>query len=270
MASEIVRTEDGTHVIDGADDVGLTQRQITALENLYALGAGPRASLDDKFDSNPQIRALQMVYEGKLGGPGRGQGRPSRDQRISVTLTEYVRTTLAPKVKTALDRALRQDAGERINLDAIKLIVEMEHKEAKLQLSEDAADIDNLSKEELLATLFDLVNDAQTSGVIEATFTEGTAGASGTAVEVPSAKDLAAINRAKATRRRAAKKRRAAKQPDAVAGAGEHNGDSPHSSANGVDTGSAEQDRRGATARDREAHPNPVAQAALRRAANRR
>src|SRR3954462_8632938 len=169
MAADLVPVEPPE-----GEDVGLSARQISALEQLHALGAGPKLPTDEKYDSNPQIRALQMVYEGRLGGPGRGQGRPGRDERISVQLTQYVRSNLGKKVTKALERALATDAGERINLDAIKLIVEMEHKEAKLQLSEDRADLDSLSKEELIATLFDLVNDAQTGQVIEATFSEVT------------------------------------------------------------------------------------------------
>jgi hypothetical protein len=161
MAADLVPVEPP----DG-EDIGLSPRQISALEQLHALGAGPKLPSDEKYHSNPQIRALQMVYEGRLGGPGRGQGRPGREERISVQLTQYVRSNLGKKVTKALERALATDAGERINLDAIKLIVDMEHKEAKLQLSEDAADLDNLSKEELVAALYDLVNDAQTGQVI--------------------------------------------------------------------------------------------------------
>src|SRR3954454_5826718 len=169
MAADLVPVEPP----DG-EDIGLSPRQISALEQLHALGAGPKLPSDEKYHSNPQIRALQMVYEGRLGGPGRGQGRPGREERISVQLTQYVRSNLGKKVTKALERALATDAGERVNLDAIKLITEIEHKEAKLQLSEDAADLDNLSKEELVATLYDLVNDAQTGQVIEATFSEVT------------------------------------------------------------------------------------------------
>src|SRR3954447_1031094 len=198
MAADLVPVEPPE-----GEDVGLSARQISALEQLHALGAGPKLPTDEKYDSNPQIRALQMVYEGRLGGPGRGQGRPGRDERISVQLTQYVRSNLGKKVTSALERALKTDAGERINLDAIKLIVDMEHKEAKLQLSEDAADLDNLSKEELVAALYDLVNDAQTGQVITATFTE-----------VPTPEQTVAANdsrerKAEARRRNASRKRNA-------------------------------------------------------------
>jgi hypothetical protein len=110
MAADLVPVEPP----DG-EDVGLSPRQISALEQLSALGAGPKLPTDEKYHSNPQIRALQMVYEGKLGGPGRGQGRPGREERISVQLQSYVRQNLGKKVTRALERALNQSAGERIN-----------------------------------------------------------------------------------------------------------------------------------------------------------
>jgi hypothetical protein len=248
-------------------DIGLSQRQISALEQLHALGAGPKLPTDEKYHPNPQIRALQMVFEGKLGGPGRGQGRPGRDERISVQLTQYVRSNLGKKVTKALERALASDAGERINLDAIKLIVDMEHKEAKLQLSEDAADLDGLSKEELIATLYDLVNDAQTGQVITATFTEVPTPEEAVA-EIDSRERAAEDKRRNATRKRNAAKR-AAKRRAPAATAGERNGDSPSPSANGTDTASAGTTGRGRPAPDRQASGNPVTQAALRRAAKR-
>jgi hypothetical protein len=243
---------------DGVD-ISLSARQISALEQLHALDAGPRLPTDEKYHSNPQIRALQMVYEGKLGGPGRGQGRPTRDQRMSVTLTEYVRENLGKKVTKALERALATDAGERINLDAIKMIVEMEHKEAKLQLSEDRADLDSLSKEELIATLFDLVNDAQTGQVIEATFSEVT----------PPEAVVAEIDRRAVAKQARQRNRTIRKRRSSTAKGGKRNGGSPRTGENGVDTGGAGTNGRGLAAPDRTTHPNPVTQAALRRAANR-
>jgi hypothetical protein len=263
MAADVVPYENP----DG-EDIGLSQRQISALEQLHALGAGPKLPTDEKYHSNPQIRALQMVYEGRLGGPGRGQGRPGRDERISVQLTQYVRSNLGKKVTKALERALQSDAGERINLDAIKLIVDMEHKEAKLQLSEEAADLDNLSKEELIAALYDLVNDAQTGQVITATFTP---------LPTPEETVAASVDReakAEDRRRNATRKRnkRAAKRRPSTSPAASRkpNGDSPSPPSNGTVAPSAGANGRGDTAPDRPAHPNPVKEAALRRAANRR
>src|SRR3954471_22260806 len=211
MAADLVPVEPPE-----GEDVGLSARQISALEQLNALGAGPKLPTDEKYDSNPQIRALQMVYEGRLGGPGRGQGRPGRERRISVQLTEYVRENLGKKVTKALERALATDAGERVNLDAIKLITEIEHKEAKLQLSEDAAALDNLSKEELVATLYDLVNDAQTGQVTTATFTDIPAPEAVVAA-IDSRERKAEVRRRSASRKRNDKRKRAASTPAAKA-----------------------------------------------------
>src|SRR3954454_2612894 len=229
MAADLVPVEPP----DG-EDIGLSPRQISALEQLHALGAGPKLPSDEKYHSNPQIRALQMVYEGRLGGPGRGQGRSVREERISVQLTNYVRSNLGRKVTKALERALASDAGERINLDAIKLIVDMEHKEAKLQLTEDAADLDNLNKEELVAALYDLVNDAQTGQVIEATFTQ---------VPTPQQTVAAVVDREVKTEKRrsnATRKRNAAAKRKRAAGAsaakaGQRNGDPSSPAVNGTD-----------------------------------
>jgi hypothetical protein len=265
MAADVVPYEQP----DG-EDIGLTARQVSALEQLHALGAGPKLPTDEKYHSNPQIRALQMVYEGRLGGPGRGQGRPSREQRISVRLTDYVRQNLGKKVTKALERALATDAGERINLDAIKLIVEMEHKEAKLQLSEDAADLDSQTKEELLATLYQLVNDPQTGQVITATFTEVTTPeqAVAEADERSVEKEARHTARVKRQRRRESRARTAARA--SAAASSQPDGDPPRSSANGVDNAGAGAAGRGDAAPDRPASANPVTQAALRRAADRR
>jgi hypothetical protein len=250
------------------EDVGLSSRQISALEQLHALGAGPKLPTDEKYHSNPQIRALQMVYEGKIGGPGRGQGRPNRDARISVQLQNYVRSNLGKKVTRALERALNEDAGERINLDAIKLIVDMEHKEAKLQLSEDAADLDSQSKEELLATLYELVNDPQTGQVITATFTPLPSPEEAVA-EIDRKERAAEDRRRNATRKRNVK--RAAKPASTPAATSSETDRDPSGvTANGTHTPSAGATGRGDAASDREARPNPVTQAALRRAANRR
>jgi hypothetical protein len=260
MAAELVPADP-----ERSGSIGLTSTQVNALEQLHRLGAQPRANPDDKYDSNPQIRALQMVFEGRFGGGPRTTR--SRQQRISVGLTEYVRGHLGKKVQKALDRALKADAGERINLDAIKLIVEMEHKEAKLQLSEDQADIDNQTKEELLATLFELVQDAQTASVINATFSDIT--------PQPSEENLLALSQevkrreqSDAARARAARSRARARA--SAAESGERNGDSSDASANGSDTGRTRQHGRRVPASDRPARPDPIPEAALRRAADRR
>lgn len=249
------------------ESVGLTSTQVNALEQLYRLGGSPRANPDDKYDSNPQIRALQMVYEGKFGGGPRNTR--SREQRISVGLTEYVRKDLSPKVKKALERALRVDAGERINLDAIKLIVDMEHKEAKLQLSEDQADIEHQTKEELLATLFELVQDAQTSSVINATFTDITPPKQPTEARLLEI-DREAKHKQEVEANRIRRVRSRAQARTSAAASRERDGDPSDAPSNGADIGRARQHRRGVAEGDRPARPSPLSEATLRRAADRR
>jgi hypothetical protein len=212
-----------------------------------------------------------MVYEGKIGGPGRGQGRPNRDARISVQLQNYVRQNLGKKVTRALERALNEDAGERINLDAIKLIVDMEHKEAKLQLSEDAADLDSQSKEELLATLYELVNDPQTGQVITATFTPIPTPEQ-TVAEIDYKERVTEERKRRAVTKRNQRDKKRAQRATAASIATSSKPDRGSSSPaeNGTDNGSAREFGRGDASPDHEARPNPVTQAALRRAADRR
>jgi hypothetical protein len=149
------------------DDLGLTARQINALERLSELNAEPAVPNPDKpgkmiYSPNPQIRALQLVFEGRFGGAGRGQGRPKPTQpRAAEVLADEIRK--APhvrKMQKALDRALRKDAGARTNLDAIKLSMEIEREERKLQLNEDKhAENYTGSKDDLVVELITALAD---------------------------------------------------------------------------------------------------------------
>lgn len=158
---------------DDNDDVGLSARQIAALERLTTLGANPRENEDAPYDSNAQIRALQLVFEGKFGGAGRGQGRPKSDRRAAEILAEEIRK--APRVQKmnrALDRALSKKAGVRANLDAIKLSVEMENKERSLQIKEEEHEDNAGTKEDLIAALIKAVGEPATAAAIESEFEE--------------------------------------------------------------------------------------------------
>lgn len=268
MAADLVPQDS-----DNVESVGLSQAQVTALERLHEIGAAPREP-DEKYDPDPQIRALQLVAEGKLGGSRKGAR--AREQRLSVGLTEHVRQNLTPKVKRALERALQSDAGERINLDAIKLIVDIENKEAKLQITEDQADIDSQTKEQLLATLFELVSDAQTGGVINATFTDvPTASPSeNRLLEIDRqardqrTKDLQRErNKTRSNKRRA--DREAERERKAAASAtpsGRRHRGTPSSVVDGLDLGSPRPNGREQPKGDRPANRRPISKAALRRA----
>lgn len=155
------------------DDLGLTAKQLSALERLAELGAAPAEPHPDKpgkmlYSSNPQIRALQLVFEGRFGGAGRGQGRPKPAKRAAEVLAEEIRK--APHVKKmykALERGLRKDAGPRVNLDAIKLSVEIERGERALQIKEEEHE-DNLgTKEELIAELIEALTEPEAIAALQ-------------------------------------------------------------------------------------------------------
>lgn len=279
MAAELALTGSD----DDGEDAGLSERQVNALEKLFELGGQPRQTATEKYDSDPQRRALQMVFEGKLGGArNRAQATLTREKRVSVTMTEFIRTKLAPKLKTALERAL-DDESSRINLDAVRLAVDIEHKEAKLQLTEDQADVDSMTKGELVATIIALAQDAETGQTLEAVFEatptpktdEAIAEAAKRAAD--RSKKSRAKSRSKSRRsgtgvRSAKSDSRAVKQGKSapVAGSGKRNGDSPHAVEDRPDARSAGEDGRRAASGDHKKNPNPFTEAALRRAADRR
>jgi len=225
------------------EDSGLNDRQVAALGRLHRLGSRPRVE-GDPYDSDPQIRALQLVYEGKMGGRGLGQGRPrtgvsteiERRGRAAEVIAAEIRERFTGRMIRALDRALKKDAGTRANLDAVKLALDIENREAALQLKEYEADFDTKTKEELIAALFELVAEPQTAAAIE-----------GTAWDITDAEVI---------------------EDNGSSLAGEHRGNGNTSSvgSNGDHTGSARTLRGKRLARHREQSVNPFTQAALRRA----
>jgi hypothetical protein len=169
-------TTDVAVLDDESSDSGLEESQVKALDRLAQLGAQPRSSPDAPWDSNPQIRMYQMMYEGLVGGKAAKSSKSKRNQhtRAAANVAEHVRTKLQKKMTDALSRALDEEAGPRVNLDAIKLALEIEHKEDELVLKEEAHDneLDNAPKDELLAELIKLVTEPATSSIIEASFEE--------------------------------------------------------------------------------------------------
>lgn len=165
MASKEIAKKNGDN-----DDAALRDRQIAALERLHDLGAAPRVD-DQPYSGDSQIRALQLVYEGRFGGPGRNQGRPRQrgEPRAAEVIAEEIRHRFTGRMTRALERALRREAGVRANLDAVKLALEIENREATLQLREAEADLESATKDELLVTLFELIGQPQTTAAIEGT-----------------------------------------------------------------------------------------------------
>jgi len=221
------------------EDVGLNERQLNALGRLHRLGSRPRQE-GDPYDSDPQIRALQLVYEGRMGGPGLKQGRPrtgvNREERAAQVIAKEIRERFTGRMIRALDRALRKDAGTRSNLDAVKLALEIENREAALQLRESEADFDTKTKEELLATIFELVAEPQVAAAIE-----------GSAIDITDAEVVGSSSASENGR----------------------NGDTPSVGTNGSDPGDAGPTRSERLARHRATSDNPFTQAAIRRAKQR-
>jgi hypothetical protein len=236
----------GSEDIVRFEDSGLNERQVNALGRLHRLGAKPRQE-GDPYDSDPQIRALQLIAEGRMAGPGLKQGRPrtgvstteERQQRAAETIAKEIRERFTGRMIRAIDRALRRDAGTKANLDAVKLALDIENREAALQLKENEADFDTKTKEELLATLFELVAEPQTAAAIE-----------GTAFDITDAEviDL---------------------EDPSAAGENGNNGNSASTSVNGSDPGDAGPARSERLAANRAASANPFTKVALRRAEQR-
>lgn len=144
----------------------LSERQLDALRKLEALGAAPRTDPTERYDSDPQIRAYQMVYEGRLGGPGRGQGR-KRQPRAAEIVADEIRKR-AQKIVNAIDNALESD-NDKVALDAARTALKIEHDEATLKLQEEKqeADLAKMSKEDLVAELIALAGDPAVEGFID-------------------------------------------------------------------------------------------------------
>jgi hypothetical protein len=220
-----------------ADEVGLTDRQIGALGRLHRLGAKPRIE-GEVYDSDPQIRALQLVYEGKMGGKGLGQGRPrtgvDRKARAAEVIAAEIRERFTGRMIRAIDRALKKDAGTRANLDAVKLALDIENREAALALKEYEAEFDTATKEQLIATLFELVAEPQTAAAIE-----------GTAWDITDAEVV---------------------EDPSASGESGGNGSAPSVGSNGDHSGDSGSVRAVRLARHRKQSENPFTKAAIRRA----
>lgn len=165
MAIEVVQYED-----DNDEDAGLSERQVAALEALSALGAEPRKD-GDSYSPDRRIRAQQLIYEGRLGGPGRGQGRP-RQPRASEAVAKYVKETLTPKIQKALKDGLREDEDITIRLKTADMALKIEREEASLQLKEDESDLNNADKEQLIAALIAIASDPGTEAALDGTVIE--------------------------------------------------------------------------------------------------
>lgn len=152
-------------------DVELTTAQVQALEKLDAAGEGlPDADPDNPgkwlYHPNSQIRALQLIAQGRLGGAGRGQGR-KRKPRVGEYVAEEMRKRGA-KIVAAIDQGLDSD-NEKVALSAADMAVRIDRDETLVDLKQQEVDnVDNLSKEELIDAIIQLASEPATSAQLEA------------------------------------------------------------------------------------------------------
>jgi hypothetical protein len=243
MASKEIAKKNGDN-----DDDALRDRQLAALERLHDLGAAPRPP-EGAYSGDPQIRALQLVYEGRFGGPGRNQGRPRQrgEPRAAEVIAEEIRHRFTGRMTRALERALRREAGVRANLDAVKLALEIENREAALQIKEAEVDLESATKEELLVTLFEIIGQPQTTAAIE-----------GTAFDITEAEVV------KTGDERGDNERAASNGHSPIVGENGSDGDPARSGKAGRHARSARTNGGRRSKRDRSESTNPFTEAALR------
>jgi hypothetical protein len=166
-SQDLVKREDDDF-IDPENESGLTPTQIKGLEGLERLGAEPRAP-DAAYDKDPQIRAYQMMFEGRLGGKRPGQGRP---RRAAQKVAERVRDELQGKIFDALKDGLDPNkATTKERLGAADLALKIEREERQLELKEDQQDEDEWDKERLIAEFIKLASTPQAEALIQETIT---------------------------------------------------------------------------------------------------
>jgi hypothetical protein len=229
---------------DSEEAVGLTDTQIQALNKLHELDAQPRKP-DEPYSRNPQVRAYQMMYEGRLGGPGRGQGR-KRKPRAAEHVAREIREKLAPRIFSVLKEALEDD-NVKVRLQAADMALDIERQEAKLSLDEDKTDaeIDKMNREQLVAELITLVSDPATQAALGGYDADATAIEEVTDAEVVTEVDTEA---------------------EALAGVAGAAGSAKARDHSGIPRSNG----RGNAASNRPKRPNPWTQAAKRRSAERR
>jgi hypothetical protein len=267
MAPKQIKRKQLPAVVEREDDnsLGLESRQVAALQKLVELGAEP-AYVDEEgktvYSKDPQTRALQLIYEGRFGGPNRGQGRK---KRAAEAMAEHIRHNFQRRMTRALGRALKADAGTKANLDAIRLAIDIERGERKLQIEEEEHD-GNIgdTREELLATLFNLIGDPATAAAIEGVGVED-----GDQTLIADAEVIEDYIEEDAEEAPPTLFEVEAVDPP-PAGDNWSVGTPTPAPENGSDGGRAGSNGSGRAKRDRQTSPNPLTQAALRRAAERR
>lgn len=157
---------------DESSDVGLSDTQVQALERLDEMGKDmpewDEANEKWLYDSDPKTRALQLVAQGRLGGPGRGQGRKSEKDRVAARLSARMARKV-DKMEKVLDKAL-DDENLKIGMEAVRTVVDLEDRAIKQRISEERheADLDTLDRGDLVGEILSLVADPLVSASLGA------------------------------------------------------------------------------------------------------
>lgn len=153
-------------------DVGLTVQQVQALDKLAELGEEPYAG-KGRYHSDPKVRALQLVAEGRLGGNQRAGRSGAKKKRASQIVSDWARDSKVEAIKDAYERALTSDS-ERTAMDAANRLLELENKNVEIELREHQSDIDQMDREDLIVAFLEVLNQQETQDTIK-DFIPGTA-----------------------------------------------------------------------------------------------
>ncbi len=131
-----------------------------------------------EYSKDPKERHQQLIADGKLGAKGselaRQQGRLGgrpRKPRAGQKIAEHASREV-DRIISALDDAL--DSGnERIRMEAAREFVRIEREEAALQLDEDR--FDQMSKDELVNAVSELLADSAMASVLDIEYIDSTA-----------------------------------------------------------------------------------------------
>jgi hypothetical protein len=215
----------------------------------------------EPYSDNPQVRAHQLVYEGRIGGNRNGgeNGGGGRKKRISAAIVEEAQDRLQSKIIRVVERGLSKSAGMRNNLATVKLIADMDHHEASLALKEEELDLSKQNRSELIGTLAALLEDPTTEvaleGVIEGTYEEITdAEEVGTEAEDSTDGQPGEVHLGGGSESSNGDSSDEGRADRATATADRDSGEAQE---NGADTGEAGDDGRGAPASDRPPRRNP-------------
>jgi hypothetical protein len=107
----------------------------------------------------------------KFGGAQPRSGRP-RVPRASEAVAEEIRKNAKLVASAIVDNLTNESAG--IRLQAARLAMEIEHKEAELQLKEERA-FESMETSELVKYIIDASMKTKTSGALEGLIVDGTA-----------------------------------------------------------------------------------------------